>query len=166
MDLWEETIATPLGRILLVTHGSLVCSLDFDGFQTRLKRLLNRRFGSYRLIPHPGSSQALKLIDAYFKGDLYALSKMSLDSRGTPFQESVWSALTQIPAGTTATYKDIAGSIGKSRAYRAVGMANRSNPIALALPCHRVIGADGNLGGYAGGVEKKSWLIQHERKWT
>lgn len=166
MELWEETIATPLGRILLVSHGSLVCSLDFDGFQTRLKRLLNRRFGSYRLMPHPDSSKSLELIGSYFKGDLNALSKMSLDSRGTPFQESVWNALTQIPVGTTCTYKEIAESIDKPRACRAVGMANRSNPIALALPCHRVIGADGNLGGYAGGVDKKSWLIQHERKWT
>jgi methylated-DNA-[protein]-cysteine S-methyltransferase len=82
---------------------------------------------------------------------------------GTPFQLGVWRALQDIPYGTTATYRDVASAIGNPKSTRAVGMANNRNPIALLIPCHRVIGADGSLTGYGGGLEMKAWLLDHER---
>jgi methylated-DNA-[protein]-cysteine S-methyltransferase len=82
---------------------------------------------------------------------------------GTPFQLGVWRALQAIPYGTTASYRDVAVAIDNPNAMRAVGLANNRNPIALMIPCHRVIGADGSLTGYGGGLEMKAWLLDHER---
>jgi len=100
-------------------------------------------------------------LEAYFSGKLKSFD-VKLAPEGTEFQKSVWKALCEIPYGETRTYKDIAVSIGKPKAYRAVGLANNRNPIAIIVPCHRVIGTDGKLTGYAGGLDVKEFLLKLE----
>ena len=96
-------------------------------------------------------------------GSLCGLDGISADSGGTPFQRDVWAALRRVPAGRTASYSELAALSGHPRAVRAVGLANARNSIPLVIPCHRVIGADGSLTGYGGGLERKEWLLRHER---
>jgi methylated-DNA-[protein]-cysteine S-methyltransferase len=103
---------------------------------------------------------------AYFAGDLRAFDGVALDAGGTPFQQRVWAALREIPAGDTISYLTLARRIGDPTAARAVGAANGANPIAIVVPCHRVIASDGRLSGYAGGVHRKRWLLDHERAGT
>ena len=166
MELWQERVDSPLGTIVLVTSGERLCSLDFCGYEDRMHRLLFKRFGAVKLSARPEASGAQLALRAYLGGELHAFAKIPLCLDGTAFQENVWAALKRIQPGSTCSYKFIAQDLGKPGASRAVGMANRSNPIALAIPCHRVIGANGTLGGYAGGIEKKKWLLDHERKWA
>ena len=104
-------------------------------------------------------------LSAYFAGDLRAIDAVAVDPEGTPFQRRVWAALRTIPAGTTWSYADLARAVGQPTATRAVGAANGRNPIALVVPCHRVIASDGTLGGYGGGLEMKRWLLRHEGSW-
>lgn len=107
--------------------------------------------------------ECVRQLDEYFKGKRKEFSlKMKLG--GTDFQKKVWRELMRIPFGKTVSYKDIAEAIGKKEATRAVGMANNRNPIGIIIPCHRVIGSDGKLVGYGGGLWRKEWLINHERK--
>jgi methylated-DNA-[protein]-cysteine S-methyltransferase len=108
--------------------------------------------------------EAARALDAYFDGDLLALDSLELAPRGTNFQKRVWEELRKIPAGTTTTYGHIARAIGSPHAARAVGAANGANPIAIVVPCHRVVGADGTLTGYAFGIDKKRWLLEHEQR--
>jgi methylated-DNA-[protein]-cysteine S-methyltransferase len=142
-----ESIATPLGTIRIELNGTAVRALRFtDG---------------------PGSeprSEAGKRIRAYFAGDASALDGMRLELEGTPFQRKVWALLQQIPPGETRSYAELARLLGKPGAARAVGAANARNPVALFVPCHRVIGSDGALTGYAWGTERKKWLLDHERR--
>jgi methylated-DNA-[protein]-cysteine S-methyltransferase len=98
----------------------------------------------------------------YFDGELTALDGVDVEMNGTPFQKSVWAALRKVRPGKTATYSEIARRIGTPAAIRAVGAANGANPVAVIVPCHRVIGADGTLTGYGGGLERKRWLLAHE----
>ena len=104
-------------------------------------------------------------LDAYFKGSRRSF-ELALDPIGTEFQRAVWRALQQIEFGETRSYSQIAAAIQSPRAVRAVGMANGRNPLAIVVPCHRVVGADGSLTGYAGGMERKRWLLQHEQRLT
>jgi len=103
-------------------------------------------------------------LDSYFKGNVGVLDELEAEGVGTPFQRRVWSALRAIPVGTTTTYQRIAIDLGKPTAMRAVGGANHVNPIGIVVPCHRVIGRDGSLTGYAGGLERKAWLLAHEAR--
>ena len=98
----------------------------------------------------------------YFAGDYHALDAIAVNTGGTPFQQQVWSTLRSIPVGTTLTYGTLAAQVGRPTAYRAVGATNGLNPVAIVLPCHRVVGANASLTGYAGGIERKEWLLQHE----
>ena len=107
-------------------------------------------------------SQTLDRLRAYFDGDIAALDPIPAEPSGTPFQLRVWSMLRRIPAGRTWTYSELAHAIGRPDAVRAVGAANGANPIPIVIPCHRVIGADGRLVGYGGGLERKRWLLTHE----
>ncbi|MBW6514173.1 MAG: methylated-DNA--[protein]-cysteine S-methyltransferase [Candidatus Syntrophosphaera sp.] len=111
----------------------------------------------------PEMAEALRQLRAYFAGSNEGLS-LKLRLRGTEFQMQVWQALLEIPAGQTRSYKQIAERIGRPGAYRAVGQAVHNNPVALIIPCHRVIGSDGSLTGYAGGLDLKEWLLDHEKK--
>ena len=101
-------------------------------------------------------------VRAYFHGDLTALDDIPVHCRGTAFEEQVWAALRTIPPGTTLTYRKLAELVGRPRAIRAVGRANALNPICLVVPCHRIVGSDGDLTGYAGGIWRKRWLLAHE----
>ena len=106
--------------------------------------------------------EAVRQLNEYFSGSRLTFD-LPLHLQGTPFQQQVWSALLQVPYGQTASYKDIAQAIGKPRAVRAVGMANGRNPIPIIVPCHRIIGADGQLVGYSSGLWRKEWLLKHEK---
>ncbi|RLB17664.1 MAG: cysteine methyltransferase [Chloroflexi bacterium] len=107
--------------------------------------------------------RAVKEIKEYFRGNRQQFD-VPLDLQGTPFQEAVWQELLKIPYGSTVSYGDIARAIGKPKAVRAVGGANHQNPIALIVPCHRVIGSDGSMTGYGSGIWRKEWLLKHEGK--
>jgi len=102
-------------------------------------------------------------IEAYFRGDVTAIDGVTVEANGTPFQQQVWMALRHIPAGTTMSYGELAARIGRQGASRAVGLANGSNPVGIVVPCHRVIGSNGALTGYGGGIDRKRWLLEHER---
>jgi O-6-methylguanine DNA methyltransferase len=107
--------------------------------------------------------QLSAVLSAYFEGDVEAITAIPVAATGTSFQHNVWRALRRIPAGETASYVEIARQIGTPGASRAVGTANASNPIGVIVPCHRVVRADGSIGGYGGGVERKRWLLEHEQ---
>ena len=105
-------------------------------------------------------------LQGYFEGELSALDGIPLELRGTPFQRAVWQAIREIPAGRTASYRDIARAVGRPAAARAVGTATGLNPAGIAVPCHRVVRSDGSLGGYGGGLDRKQWFLDHERAHT
>jgi methylated-DNA-[protein]-cysteine S-methyltransferase len=109
-----------------------------------------------------GVSPFASAVRAYFKGEIDALEDLPVETRGTAFETEVWQTLRRIPPGHTWSYRDLAKAIGRPKAVRAVGAANGRNPVSLVLPCHRVIGADGSLTGYGGGLERKAWLLRHE----
>jgi len=104
----------------------------------------------------------MRLLCRYFEGDIDCLGAIPWRSAGTPFQRKVWTGLTKIPAGETRSYGALAAKLGCPSAVRAVGMANGANPISVVVPCHRVIGSDGSLTGYGGGLDRKRWLLRHE----
>jgi methylated-DNA-[protein]-cysteine S-methyltransferase len=122
---------------------------------------LGRRFGAYA-VRRDDPAQLRARLERYFAGDLSAFDGLVLDPGGTDFQRLVWGALREIPAGSTTSYADLARRIGSPSAVRAVGAANGANPIWLIIPCHRAIGANGDLTGYAGGLDRKRWLLHHE----
>lgn len=113
--------------------------------------------------PSPSSEAAAAQLREYFAGERTDF-ELTLAAAGTPFQHRVWDALQGIPFGCTQSYGQLAGRIGQPTASRAVGLANGRNPIAIVVPCHRVIGGSGTLTGYAGGLERKRWLLDHERR--
>lgn len=125
-------------------------------------RLLKAHYGDPTFAPGPAPASARRALDAYFEGDLTAIDDVQVATGGTPFQRTVWAALRRILAGRTTSYAALAATIGRPSAMRAVGLANGSNPVAIIVPCHRVIGADHSLAGYAGGLPRKRWLLEHE----
>ncbi len=161
VKLWLSRIRSPLGRILLVSDGEALRALDFDDCEDRMHRLLRRYCGRHTLVEAPGAGFAEPL-RAYFEGDVAALAQIPVRADGTAFQRLVWAGLRRIPAGETVTYGQLAERIGRPTATRAVGTASGANPIAIAVPCHRLIGADGRATGYAGGIARKEWLLRHE----
>lgn len=161
MDLYLEEIPSPIGPLSVVTDGRVLRTIEFDGYPGRLERFLRIHCGDHVL--HAGSSsEAGERLRAYFEGDVLAIDALPVLTAGTPFQRRVWETLRQIPAGTTISYGELANRIGSPTASRAVGMANGSNPIPIVVPCHRVIGANGKLTGFGGGMDRKRWLLSHE----
>lgn len=163
MNLVTGTYASPLGTITFALANGALAALDFAEPSPDLDARLTRRFRC-----SPRAEEALggpmrERLGRYFEGDIRAFDDLSIDADGTPFQKQVWAALREIPPGETRAYGDIAARIGAPSAVRAVGAANGKNPIALVVPCHRVIGRDGTLTGYAGGLWRKRWLLDHER---
>lgn len=160
-----DRIDTPVGQVLLVVDGGgAVRALDFHDYEPRLRRLLHLHYGAFDLTLGAAPEAVRAAVAAYFAGDPTALDRLDVQTGGTDFQRSVWAALRAIPVGETRTYGQLAAAIGRPSAVRAVGLANGSNPIAVIVPCHRVIGANGTLTGYAGGLARKHWLLEHERK--
>lgn len=169
MRLRLDTFDTPVGQLFLVTdERGMLRALDFEDYHARLLRLLGKHYRYYQLEPMPGSAPEplTRELNEYFAGDLGALDKIQTETAGTAFQRSVWRALRDIPAGHTRSYGQLALAIGRPSACRAVGLANGSNPLALVVPCHRVIGASGKLTGYGGGLWRKQWLLQHEARYA
>jgi methylated-DNA-[protein]-cysteine S-methyltransferase len=159
-----ETVPTPTGPMLLLTdEDETVRSLDWEDHTERMHHLLRLHYGSVPLEPKQGRSPVRRAIEAYYEGDLAAIDALPVRTEGTAFQREVWAALRTIPTGETTTYGSLAVRLGRPKAMRAVGMANGSNPISIIVPCHRVIGADSTLTGYGGGIERKRWLLRHER---
>jgi len=138
-----------------------------DQRMSRLDARLGRWFPPHRIAEdeNPVIEQVRSWLAQYFAGVRHDAEALPLDLRGAAFERRVWSALLTIPAGETTTYGAVARQVGSPSASRAVGMANGANPIAIIVPCHRVIGANGTLTGYGGGLDRKTWLINHERRW-
>ncbi len=165
LTLFTERLRTPIGTLLLVTDDrDRVRVLDWDDYTARMERLLRRHYGAdgAAIVARAKPSPASRSLDAYFEGDIRAIDRVPVLTGGTPFQRQVWAALREIPAGQTVSYGEIAATIGRSRAVRAVGRANGANPVGVVVPCHRVIGADASLAGYGGGLARKQWLLAHE----
>lgn len=158
-----DTLASPIGDLRLVTDaGGVLRALDFDDYEERMTRLLRRQYGEVVLVRGAAPDSIRGPIQRYFAGEFDALREIPMRTGGTAFQRSVWEALTRIPPGETLSYGAMAAKIGAPTAVRAVGLANGANPIALVAPCHRVIGANGSLTGFGGGLHRKRWLLQHE----
>jgi methylated-DNA-[protein]-cysteine S-methyltransferase len=158
-------VATPTGRMFAVTgdYGRLK-ALEWDDHSDRMATLVRRYQGpgvEFAEVPTPPAPIG-DALERYFAGDLIALDALETDPGGTPFQRECWAALRRIPPGETRSYSQQAATIGRPAATRAVGLANGANPIAIVVPCHRVVGADGSLTGFGGGLERKRWLLEHE----
>jgi methylated-DNA-[protein]-cysteine S-methyltransferase len=167
MHLRLDHYHSPLSSILLVTDDARVLrAVDFADYESRMNRFLRVHYGNYELEKGSAPISVIEAFDAYFEGELNALDHLPTETAGTPFQREVWQALRRIQPGTTKSYGEIAAEIGHPQASRAVGAANGSNPIAIVVPCHRVIGANGKLTGYGGGMTRKQWLLNHERKFA
>lgn len=166
LQLLMDRIETPIGELFLVADrdGNLRSTVWAD-HEIHLRPSLELHYGKNGFAIEPGknSSGLTEAIGRYFAGDLAAIDALPVQTAGTPFQREVWRALREIPCGTTISYAALAGRIGRPNAVRAVGMANGSNPVGIVVPCHRVIGSDGSLTGYGGGIERKRWLLRHER---
>ncbi|MEN2749634.1 methylated-DNA--[protein]-cysteine S-methyltransferase [Sphingomonas sp. T9W2] len=165
MTLYEELLPSPVGTITILTDGDGVLRvLEFEDFGARMERLLRLHYGpgAWRVVPATRTSDAMRAMTAYFAGDVSAIDGLPTATGGTAFQRSVWQALRKVGAGRTVAYVDIAAAIERPSAVRAVGLANGSNPIAIVVPCHRIIGRSGALTGYGGGLERKRWLLAHE----
>jgi methylated-DNA-[protein]-cysteine S-methyltransferase len=163
-SLYVERINTPTGRMMIVTDGEQrLRALDWEDHVPRMQRLLRRHYGEIHLREEARPTAVVHALQAYFDGDLLALNNLPTATNGTNFQCAVWKALRHIPPGETISYGILAARIGQPTAMRSVGLANGANPIAIVVPCHRVIGANGALTGYGGGLERKRWLLAHER---
>lgn len=159
-----DRLDTPIGELLIAAddQGRLaaVCFPPLADPQAVLSRVCGVK--AARLQPHHDPAGATTALRAYFAGQLDAIDRLPVAPIGTPFQQEVWAALRGIPCGTTTSYGVLARQLGRPDASRAVGLANGSNPVAIVIPCHRVIGANGSLTGYGGGLDRKRWLLAHE----
>ena len=162
IELRTDTIDSEIGPIVIVTDARALCALDFADCEERMKELLTRRFEDLVFRHEVNPLGVSEKVRAYLTGDLHSLDGIPVDPGGTEFQQTVWSALRKIPIGTTRTYGQLAARIGRPTASRAVGFANSLNPVAIVIPCHRLIGSNASLTGYAGGLQRKQWLLRHE----
>ena len=163
--LFLDRVQTPIGELLLVAdpRGALRM-LEFHDRQERWRPEFKRHFTGAAFTEKRNPFGLADTLARYFEGDIAALDEIATDAKGTAFQHACWNALRRIPAGTTTSYGALAKKLGKPAAMRAVGLANGANPIAVVVPCHRVVGSDGSLTGYGGGLERKRWLLDHEAR--
>jgi methylated-DNA-[protein]-cysteine S-methyltransferase len=167
LQLFVNQIDTPIGKMLVVTdREENLRAVDWTDHEERMQRLLRLHYGAsgFQIEPGHNANDLTEAINRYFAGELEAIDALTVRTGGTPFQCQVWRALRKIRCGTTVSYARIATRIGRPTAVRAVGLANGSNPVGVVVPCHRVIGADGSLAGYGGGIERKRWLLEHEQR--
>ena len=165
MTIETAVVQTPLGPVTLYARGGALVGLEFTDRAARraaLERRLRRHLGRFELREVRDPAGARSALEAYFAGDPHALSGQLVELHGTPFQLAVWRELRCIPPGRTLSYAALAARVARPRAVRAVGQANGSNPVSLFVPCHRVIAADGGLGGYGGGLARKRRLLELE----
>lgn len=154
MISYYGTMPSPVGELMLITDGSALTGLYMQNDKHAARREKAIR-DDVKL------RDAIEQLQAYFEGRLRDFD-LPFAATGTPFQQRVWTALCDIPYGETISYGELARRIGQPTASRAVGLANGQNPISIIVPCHRVIGANGTLTGYGGGLERKRWLLAHE----
>lgn len=165
LTLLTDTLPTPVGDLMIIAdEQGRLRGVDWVDHEARLMHLLSVQNRRHRLDIEPARdpSGLSSAFAAYFTGDLAAIDDLPVETGGTPFQQSVWRALRDIPCGQTIAYHTLAERVGRPTAVRAVGHANGSNPVSVVVPCHRVIGANGSLTGYGGGIERKRWLLAHE----
>ena len=166
LELLIDRIDTPIGEMILIADrdGNLRV-IDWTDHEARMFKFLERHYGKgkFKLTPTRNPNGLSQAIRRYFNGDLTAIDNLPTKTNGTPFQRQVWQALREIPLGTTTSYGELAKRIGRPKAVRAVGLANGSNPVGVIVPCHRVVGSNGSLTGYGGGLNRKRWLLEHER---
>lgn len=153
MEYFQVVMDSPIGPLRLVSDGQCLCGVYMGDEQAEHPTRPGHDV--------PVLREAVSQLEAYFGGALHAFD-LPLCAQGTAFQRRVWKALREIPYGTTVSYGTLAARIGQPKASRAVGLANGRNPISIVVPCHRVIGADGSLTGYGGGLPRKRWLLNHE----
>jgi methylated-DNA-[protein]-cysteine S-methyltransferase len=162
-SMYCDHLATPIGALLFVfDDDGVLRALEFEERAARLHRSLRLRYMRTELAFRSAPLDLKASLRRYFHGDLAATATIAWAAGGTPFQQSVWNALTHIAPGATTTYGALAQALGNAAATRAVGLANGANPISIVVPCHRVVGADGSLTGYGGGLHRKRWLLEHE----
>lgn len=166
MRLRVERRASPVGTMLLaVDDEDVLRALDFEDCEPRFTRLLLQHYPDHTRHEARVPRAIRDALDAYFAGQVDALDALPIATGGTPFQRAVWAALRRVPYGTTTSYGALAAALGRPSAARAVGLANSLNPIGIVVPCHRVIGVKGALTGYAGGLHRKRWLLEHELRY-
>jgi methylated-DNA-[protein]-cysteine S-methyltransferase len=167
LQLLIDRIDTPIGELLLVAdEAGNLRAVDWADYESRMLRLLRLHYGKqgFHLGPANNPLGLRDVVERYFAGDVGAIEDVCVRTGGTPFQRSVWNELRKIPSGAAISYGKLAEQIARPKAVRAVGLANGANPIGIVVPCHRVIGSNGSLTGYGGGLERKRWLLEHERK--
>ena len=155
-------VKSPIGEIVLACHGDALCALEFADAEKRMMAWLRRRFGDFERVEVVDPGGVCTRLGAYLLGDLSALDDIVVDGGGTEFQRKVWKGLRRIAAGKVVSYQGLAQRLGMPTSVRAVARANALNPISIVVPCHRVIGSDGSLTGYGGGLPRKRWLLEHE----
>jgi methylated-DNA-[protein]-cysteine S-methyltransferase len=151
---------------LVTDEDGALRALEFAENEQRLMQLLGRYYPGHVLVEGPAPVSIKRALQAYFAGKIDALTSVPTAATGTSFQREVWDALRAIPAGATMSYGQLAATLGRKGASRAVGAANGANPIPIVVPCHRVIGADGSLTGFGSGLPRKQWLLDHERRFA
>ncbi|MCB1755955.1 MAG: methylated-DNA--[protein]-cysteine S-methyltransferase [Gammaproteobacteria bacterium] len=158
-----DEFVSPIGTMVIFSDENALCHLDFKDCQDRISRLLTRRYQTFQLAKKANVLNMRDRLAEYFAGNWTAFENLPLETGGTEFQQKVWRQLRKIPRGKTISYAELANAIGQPSAVRAVASANARNPLSIIIPCHRVIGSDGSLTGYAGGVPRKDWLLRHEQ---
>ena len=169
MEFLIDHLETPIGTMRLICDGEgNLRATDWDDHEERFVRLLKLHYGddAGRIRPVKNPHGLAAALTRYFEGEITLIDKLPVATNGTDFQREVWAELRRIPAGTTTSYGQLAERIGRPKAVRAVGLANGSNPIGIVVPCHRVIGSNGKLTGYGGGLHRKEWLLRHEAQWS
>jgi methylated-DNA-[protein]-cysteine S-methyltransferase len=162
MKIVCDSFESPIGEITAHVADNALIHLDFADCGERTQSLLHRRFGDIETERGTNPLEIRDRLAGYFAGDWRAFEDLALEPDGSEFQRQVWAGLRRIPRGQTISYAALAEMIRRPAAVRAVGRANALNPIAIIVPCHRVIGKDGTLTGYAGGLGRKEWLLRHE----
>jgi methylated-DNA-[protein]-cysteine S-methyltransferase len=165
LRLLVDRMATPIGDLLVAADGAgRLRAVEWADQDHRFHRALRLHYGKHGFVVERATDPAglCTALRAYFAGRLDAIEGLPVATGGTAFQLMVWWALRDIPCGETITYRRLAERVGRPAAIRAVGYANGANPISVVVPCHRVVGSDGSLTGYGGGVERKRWLLAHE----
>jgi methylated-DNA-[protein]-cysteine S-methyltransferase len=156
------TVESPVGTLTVAARGGRVCLVHFGAVNDYVRSSIAKWYPGGPVEPSKDPAGAVRRLERYFGGDLSSLDEIDVELHGTPFQERVWRALRSVEAGTTISYAELADRVGSPSAVRAVGAANGANPVAIVLPCHRIIGSNGSLTGYGGGLDRKRWLLGHE----
>lgn len=166
-EFLTDTVATPIGELaIMADRDGRLRGLAWGDRVTIKRRVMDRHYGpgAYVLVPAGDPFGLTTALRRYFAGELHVIDDLPVATLGSDFQRAVWAELRRIPCGETISYGEMARRVGDAGAARAVGLANNANPIGIVVPCHRVIGADGRLVGFGGGMDRKRWLLSHESR--